>query len=162
MRRLASRVAMPIVLLGLWLLLNDSVSGGHLVLGAAIAIVLSLLAPTLRPVRASLSHPLVALRLIAHVWLDIAHSNLAVSWRILLGRRSEARPGFLDIPLRMRDPHALAALSCIITYTPGTVWAGHDAQSNTLTLHVLDLRDPEAWIRTVQHRYETPLMEIFE
>jgi multicomponent K+:H+ antiporter subunit E len=53
-------------------------------------------------------------------------------------------------------------LSIIITGTPGTVWAGHDPVGNILTLHVLDLQDEDAWIRTVKDRYERPLMEIFE
>ncbi|MER1966408.1 Na+/H+ antiporter subunit E [Castellaniella sp. GW247-6E4] len=153
---------LPCLLLLLWLLLNDSLSTGNLVLGGSIALILSLLAPGLRPVRASLSHPLTAARLIGHVAADIARSNVAVGWRILRGDRAGALPGFLDIPLRMRDPHGLAALACIITYTPGTVWAGLDEQTHTLTLHVLDLQDREAWTRTIQDRYEAPLMEIFE
>ncbi|HLR13383.1 MAG TPA: Na+/H+ antiporter subunit E, partial [Burkholderiaceae bacterium] len=35
-------------------------------------------------------------------------------------------------------------------------------EDNVLTLHVLDLKDEDAWRRTVQQRYEKPLMEIFE
>uniref|UniRef100_UPI003342A492 Na+/H+ antiporter subunit E n=1 Tax=Castellaniella defragrans TaxID=75697 RepID=UPI003342A492 len=162
MRAFLRFLPLPCLLLALWLLLNDSLSAGNLVLGAAIALILSLLAPSLRPVRASLSHPWTAVRLIWHVAADIAHSNIAVGRRILLGDRAHATPGFLDIPLRMHDPHGLAALACIITYTPGTVWSGLDEQTHVLTLHVLDLRDREAWIRTIQNRYEAPLMEIFE
>lgn len=162
MRALLRFLPLPCLLLALWVLLNDSLSAGSLVLGAAIALVLSLLAPALRPVRATLSHPLVAIRLIWHVWVDIAHSNIAVSKRILQGDAADASPGFLDIPLELRDPHGLAALSCIITYTPGTVWSGFDEQHNILTLHVLDLKDRDAWIHLVQTRYAAPLMEIFE
>lgn len=150
------------LLLVLWALLNDSLSVATLVLGSAIALVLSLLAPILRPVHARLARPLIALRLIGHVAADIFHSNLAVGHRILLGDRSDASPGLLDIPLQMRDPHGLAALSCIITYTPGTVWAGLNEDTHVLTLHVLDLKDRAAWTRTIQDRYEAPLREIFE
>ncbi len=52
-------------------------------------------------------------------------------------------------------------LSIIVTGTPGTVWAGLDPATNVLTLHVLDLQDEAAWVRTINHRYERPLMEIF-
>ena len=56
----------------------------------------------------------------------------------------------------------LALLSCIITYTPGTVWSGFSEEKGLLTLHVLDLRDQQYWINLIQQRYERPLKEIFE
>ena len=61
----------------------------------------------------------------------------------------------------MRDPAGLAALACIITATPGTAWAGYDAASGVLTMHVLDLADPQAMRDTIRGRYERRLMEIF-
>jgi multicomponent K+:H+ antiporter subunit E len=36
------------------------------------------------------------------------------------------------------------------------------SDGRTLTLHVLDLQDEAAWIRTIKRRYERPLMEIFQ
>lgn len=162
MRRLLSFLPLPCLLLALWLLLNDSLSAGQIALGGAIAIMLSLLAPILRPVRARLRRPLTALRLIVHVARDIVQSNYLVSLRILQGDASAARSGFLDIPLQINDPHGLAALACIVTFTPGTVWAGHDTERNVLTLHVLDLSDPAGLTRIIQDRYQRPLMEIFE
>lgn len=68
----------------------------------------------------------------------------------------------MQIPLDMRDPHALAALGCIITGCPGTVWAGLTEDCKIFTIHVLDLRDESEWVDTVKNRYETLLMEIFE
>jgi len=162
MRRLLRFLPLPCLLLILWLLLNDSLSAGQVVLGTVIALTLGLLAPILRPVRARLAHPLIALRLIGHVAADIARSNRDVGLRILRGERAQAHPGFLRIPLRIRDPHGITALSCIVTFTPGTVWAGHDQEQNILTLHVLDLKDSEGLTGMIQNRYEGPLMEIFE
>ncbi|WP_323017098.1 Na+/H+ antiporter subunit E [Castellaniella sp.] len=162
MRRLLGFLPLPCLLLVLWLLLNDSLSSGQILLGLIIALILSLLAPILRPVRSHPRRPLTALRLICHVARDIVQSNYLVSLRILQGHASRATPGFLDIPLRIHDPHGLAALACIVTFTPGTVWAGHDTRRHVLTLHVLDLSDPEGLTRIIQDRYERPLMEIFE
>lgn len=162
MKRFLRLLYLPISLLLLWLILNDSMSAGHLILGLSIAVVLSILAPILRPVRASLSHPLIALRLIWHVAYDISLSTRDVGYRILQGDRTMAESGFLDIPLRIRDPHGLAALAGIVTFTPGTVWAGHDPVDNILTLHVLDLGNPDGLTKVIQDRYEAPLMEIFE
>lgn len=162
MKRLLQSLPLAGLLLILWLVLNDSLSAGHLALGAAIALTLALLAPVLRPTRARLSHPLVALRLAGHVAIDIVRSNLDVGRFILRDPRAGTPSGFLDIPLRIRDPHGLATLACIVTFTPGTVWTGHDPERNVLTLHVLDMRDPQHLTRIIQDRYERPLMEIFE
>ena len=68
----------------------------------------------------------------------------------------------MKIPLDLRDPYGLATLACIICATPGTVWAGLSPDGCSLTIHVLDLQDEEAWVRTIKQRYERPLMEIFE
>lgn len=162
MKHLLRRAMLPSFLFVTWLLLNQSLAPGHIVLGAVLALVLTWLAGWLRPLRAYPKRPLVALRLIWHVAVDIAVSNYAVGMLVWKGKRNNATPGFLKIPLQITDPHALAAMACIITYTPGTVWADYSEDDKILTLHVLDLKDEAAWRHTVQHRYERPLLEIFE
>jgi multicomponent K+:H+ antiporter subunit E len=83
---------------------------------------------------------------------------------IVLGLVRDRRicSGFVDIPLELRDPHGLAVLAMIVTATPGTVWAGLSPDGATLTLHMLDIRDEQEWIRWFKDRYERRLMEIFE
>lgn len=148
-------------LLGLWLLLNQSLSPGHILLGCAVGIVggwslKQLALPIMR-----LRRPGVICRLAATVLRDIVLSNIAVA-RIILGlRRREWSSGFVEIPLELRDPYGLAALACIITSTPGTLWADFDAPNGVLTIHVLDLVDRSEWIRVIKERYERPLLEIF-
>jgi multicomponent K+:H+ antiporter subunit E len=110
---------------------------------------------------ARLRHPLAILRLAARVFADIVRSNVAVA-RIVLRRAHRHRPAFVDIPLEVRHPAALTALACIITATPGTVWARYDSARSTLTLHVLDVADERALASVIKQRYERPLMEIFE
>lgn len=162
MKRLKRTLVLPLFLFLTWVVLTNTRSLLVLVLGAVLAALLTWLAGWLRPLRAYPKRPLTALRLILHVAIDIAKSNVAVGLLVWNWPRAGATPGFVQIPLRMRDPHALAGLACIITYTPGTVWADHSEEDNVLTLHVLDLKDEDAWRRTVQQRYEKPLMEIFE
>ena len=70
--------------------------------------------------------------------------------------------GFVRVPLDMRDPYGLAALACIVTATPGTVWVEYDSAEGAMLLHVLDLVDKEEWVRIIKDRYERRLMEIFE
>jgi len=91
---------------------------------------------------------------------DIVQSNLGVA-RIVLGLR-KPRPGFVQIPLDLTDPHGLAVLAGIVTATPGTVWVDHDTVSSTLTLHVLDLKSEQEWIDWIKNRYERLLLGVFE
>jgi len=155
----------PIVsfcLLALWLLLNQAVSFGHVLLGCVIALVGGRIMTVLELPRVRVKRPAVILRLLRLVAVDIVRSNLAVG-RIVLGLgRRQRRAGFVEIPLDMRDPYGLASLACIISSTPGTLWGYFDAQKATLMIHVLDLVDQEEWIRTVKDRYERHLLEIFE
>lgn len=153
---------LPLVLFVLWMLLQESWTLDQVALGLFLSIIISIAAWPFRPIRATMQHPFIALRLIWHVAIDIAKSNYDVGSIVWRGKRSKATPGFLDIPLTIRDPHGLAALACIITYTPGTVWAGYVEETNVLTLHILDLKDEEFWLNVIQKRYQEPLIEIFE
>jgi multicomponent K+:H+ antiporter subunit E len=149
-------------LLALWLLLNQSVSPGHIVLGSVIAVLTSWVMAALRPDKPRIRRPGAALRLTGMVLVDILRSNLAVGRIILRSRKPGVNAGFMTVPLDMRSPQGLAVLSVIITSTPGTIWLNYDAAKGTLLLHVLDLVDETVWIRTIKGRYERLLMEIFE
>lgn len=149
------------IFLGFWLLLNQSLSMGHIILGAGTGLIggwalAALEQPNARPRRL-----LKVLRLVVVVLADIVRSNIAVA-RIILGfGRRGRRPGFIEIPLELRNPYALAVLACIITSTPGTLWVKFEEPSGTLTIHVLDLVDKADWISTIKIRYEQSLLEIF-
>lgn len=154
---------LAMALLCLWLLLNDVLEPGHIVLGAVIAVLLALGSASMRPLQARPRRLPLLIKLIFTVLLDVVRSNIGVA-RVILGlvRDREVKSGFLDIPLELRDPHGLAGLAMIVTSTPGTVWVELTPDSSMLTLHVLDLRDEAALIRTIKRRYEQPLREIFE
>jgi multicomponent K+:H+ antiporter subunit E len=150
-------------LLALWLILNESLAPGHLLLGAAIALggvaVYNRLQPAANRMR---NRPGAALSLLGLVFADIVRSNLAVA-RIVLGLGASRRvAGFLALPLELRHPGGLAVIACIITATPGTSWVRYDSAANVVTIHVLDLVDADDWIRLFKQRYERRLLEIFE
>jgi len=147
-------------LLVMWLLLNDSLSLGHVLLGLLFAVALAWSSGALRPLTPRIRQAHLALVLLAFVLRDIVRSNIGVA-RIVLGGR-EVHSGFVNIPLDLTDPHGLAVLAGIVTATPGTVWVDHDAATNTLTLHVLDLKSETEWIDWIKQRYERLLMGIFE
>ncbi|MBM6582252.1 Na+/H+ antiporter subunit E [Microvirga sp. BT689] len=149
-------------LVALWLLLNQSVSAGHVILGSVIAILASWMMAALRPEKPRIRRPGTILRLAGLVLLDILRSNVAVGRIIVRSREPGVNAGFMTIPLDLRSRNGLAVLSIIITSTPGTTWVSYDAAKGTLLLHVLDLVDETVWIRTIKGRYERMLMEIFE
>lgn len=162
MRRL---LPFPLVAAGLfvlWLLINQTLTWGQLLLGAAAALAGQWVLTALQPPNARMRRLGAMFRLASQVLADIVRSNIAVA-RIVLGLgRRERRPGFVHIPLELRDPYGLAALACIITSTPGTLWVSFDSTRGILMIHVLDLIDETEWIQTIKDRYERLLLEIFE
>lgn len=149
------------IFLGFWLLLNQSLSTGQFLLGASMALIGGWALAALEQPKARPRRPLAILRLAFIVSADIVKSNIAVACIIIGFGRRERRPGFVDIPLELRDPYGLALLACIITSTPGTLWVKFEEPAGKLTIHVLDLVDKAEWINTIKSRYEQPLLEIF-
>ncbi len=155
----------PLISLGLflvWLLLNQSLSRGHLVLALLLALGLPIMFKELRPQKVRVRHLGTILRLCFTVMWDTTLSNIAVL-RLLLrpGTRRHAAD-FVKIPLQLRDPNGLAVLAMIVCITPGTAWAELARDRSMLMLHVLEVDDAEAIVQHIQTRYERPLMEIFE
>jgi multicomponent K+:H+ antiporter subunit E len=81
---------------------------------------------------------------------------------ILFADYANLNSQFIRVPLTMRDPYGLAALSCLINMTPGTVWTEVQPENHELVLHVFDLHDAGWWVDTIKTRYEAPLIQIFE
>lgn len=148
-------------LLAMWLLLNQSVSPGQILLGCMVGIAGGLAISTLQIPSGRVHRPLAIIRLAFIVLLDIIRSNVAVA-RIILTPGREAKSGFLTVKLDLRNEYALSILACMLTSTPGTVWVNFDSAKGVLLLHVLDLVDEQTWIDLIKHRYERLLMEIFE
>jgi multicomponent K+:H+ antiporter subunit E len=148
-------------LFAIWLVLNQSVSPGNILLGMLFAYIGAWTITAIEPPKVSVRSPGAILKLAALVIFDIMRSNIAVA-RIITGLAKPAKSGFVRIPLDLQNSGGLAILAIIITSTPGTVWVDFDSREKLLTIHVLDLVDEEGWIRTVKKRYERFLLEIFE
>jgi multicomponent K+:H+ antiporter subunit E len=162
MRRFLPFPLLAACLVVLWLLLNQALSLGHILLGVMVAVVGGWTFGALDPPKARVRRPGAILRLLSLVLIDILRSNVAVG-RIILGLGGRERiSGFVNIPLDLRDSYGLAALACIITSTPGTLWVSFNAADGVLMIHVLDLIDESEWVRTIKVRYERLLLEIFE
>ncbi|MFC7477519.1 Na+/H+ antiporter subunit E [Dankookia sp. GCM10030260] len=163
MRRVLPHPLIALALLLSWLVLAGSASPGTILLGSIIAFAGSWALASLAPPRARLRRLAVLPGLLRDVLVEVVRSNNAVA-RIILGPAVEGtrRSGFVHIPLDMRSPQGLAALACILTATPGTVWVEYDSTEGTMLLHVLDLIDEAEWVRIVKEKWERRLMEIFE
>lgn len=160
-RRCLPHPLMSGFLLLAWLLLQRSLAPATLLAGVLVALGLGWAFGKLRPPAARIRNVPLLVRLLLRVMGDIVRSNLAVA-RLVLRPGGQVRSGFVSVPLELTDPYGLAALACIITSTPGTIWVDHDSTRRVLLIHVLDLVDEAAWIGNIKRRYERPLLEIFQ
>jgi len=146
-----------------WLLLNQSLDVGTLLLAAIFAIAVPLLTQSLRPRgTVHIRRPGTAVKLAFVVVHDMVESALTVARLLLTCHNDEMQSRFVRVPLELRDPNALAALAMIVCLTPGTAWGEISLDRSSLLIHLFDERDPDAFIALVKSRYERPLMEIFE
>ena len=160
-RRVLPAPGLSLVLFVAWPVLNLSFSIGHLVLGAALAIAIPWFTEPFRDERPRLRRIGVATKLTLVVLWDIVVSNIDVAKRIV-GPESRIRPGYVWLPLSIRDPHGIVMLAGIITMTPGTLSADLSDDRRHLLVHTFHLEDEATVIESIKTRYEAPLMEIFE
>jgi len=160
MKRLFPHPLLAVVLLVFWLMLQQSIALGQILLGGVIAIGASLAAGAIIPERLRVRRPLKVLKLAAVAGLDIIQSNIAVLV-ILLNPWAKPKGEFIEIPLEVTQPFALAVLACLLTATPGSAWLEYDGEKSTVLVHVFNVDDPDEWAATIKKRYEPLLLEIF-
>jgi multicomponent K+:H+ antiporter subunit E len=148
------------MLLATWLLLNENISVGHVLLGSALAVTGSWVLVRLDAPAPVFRRLWLILSLLLGVAVDMARSNFRVA-RLILKEKRERTPGFVRIELSVRSPYSVAVLACIITATPGTSWVVYEPAGNVLVIHVLDLVDDDDWGDIIRVRYEGLLKEIF-
>ena len=161
MRRLLPHPWITLMLLLVWLALNNTLAPAHIVLGALLALAIPLATTSLVPGSwPTLRRPDVIVRLMLAVLYDIVMSNIEVARRVL-GPESAIRPGFIKVPLDLTDDWAITALAGIITMTPGTLTADIAVDRSHLLVHAFHIDDAQALIASIKTRYEAPLQEIF-
>jgi multicomponent K+:H+ antiporter subunit E len=163
-RRVLPSPLLSLALLAAWLMLNETLSLGHVLLGAALALTLPLLTARWQPRAPRLRRADIALRLAVTVLLDIVRANFTVA-RLILGDEREIQPRFVWVPLSLHNPHARVLLAGIVTLTPGTLSADFSDDGHHLLVHAFDVDDDAAQaalIDDIRQRYEVPLRRIFE
>ena len=144
-----------------WLMLNESVSAGNLLLAALLGVLIPSFSQRYRSDQMRIKSWGTVLSLTGVVLWDIVKSNIDVAKRVL-GNEALMQPRFVWVPLDLRDPHAIVALAGIITLTPGTVSSELSEDRRHLLVHALHCEDPAALVQDIKSRYEQPLREIFE
>nr|WP_299243193.1 Na+/H+ antiporter subunit E [uncultured Halomonas sp.] len=160
-RRWLPMPMLSILLLVVWLLLQQSLGLGHWLLGGALALLIPLVVAPFYEHPPLLKRPLLLVRYIIRVLGDIIVANLQVSW-IILHPRKHMNPAFIEYPLQLKENFSITVLASTITLTPGTVSAHLRMDGKSLLIHALDVDDIDKEIRDIHERYERPLMEIFE
>lgn len=161
MKRLLPHPLLSFTLLLLWLLLNNSFSAGHIVLGSLLALALPLLTHAFWPEAVRVRNPMTLLRFVWRVLGDILLANVIVARRIL-GAPHKLQPGFMRVPLDIRSPLGISLLANTICLTPGTVSCDLSADGRSLLVHALHVEDIKAEIAQIKARYEQPLHEVFD
>lgn len=160
-RRWFPHKTLSVYMVIVWLLLNNSISPGHILLGAFLGWLIPWLTQAFWPEVLHIRKPLLVLKMAAIIFYDIIVANLILAVRIL-GPVNQLQPAFVKVPLDIDHDFTIALLASIISLTPGTVSADVNKEGGYLLLHCLHVVDPEAEIRLVKERYEAPLKEIFE
>ena len=162
MRKLFPAPLLSLGLVAMWLLLNESLSAGHVVLAMLFGWLLPVLFAPLRPQHPKIRHPWLIARYIGRVGADVLVSNVRVARDLIFARRKPIHSAFVAVPLDLRDPSALGALAMVTTVVPGTVWCELARDSHAVLLHVWNLDDEAAFIAHYKRVYEAPLLEIYQ
>jgi multicomponent K+:H+ antiporter subunit E len=152
---------LTLVLVLVWLLLNNSLAPGHILLGLLLGWLIPLFTWRFWPETLRLHAPLTLLRFIGVVLWDILVANLTVA-RLIVGQPGKLRPAFFEVPLDLKGEIGSSLLANTISLTPGTVSLELSPDHRSLRVHALDAPDPDALVQEIKARYEAPLKKVFE
>ena len=152
---------LSLLLLIIWLLLNNTIDIGHIVLGTILAILIPWFTSSFWPEKICLGSPKVMIKFFFVVIYDIIKANITVA-KLILGPKDSLNPGFLEVDLDIKNPLGISVLASTISLTPGTVSSDLSFDKKTLIVHSLHIEDEKTEIQKIKDRYEKPLMEIFK
>lgn len=152
--------AQSLILFVVWLLLNNTLAPGQILLGAVLALVIPLLVAPLQSPQPRVVRHWRAVRYAGLVLWDILVANFEVALRVL-GPSRRLQPAFVAIPLEVEGVLPITILASTISLTPGTVSAEISADRKWLYVHALHVEDEAALVAQIKTRYETPIKEIF-
>ena len=161
MKKILPHPVLSLILWIIWLLLNNTVAPGHLILGAILAMIIPLLTTEFLHEKVCMRHPVTLVKFLMVVFWDILVANLVVA-KLILGNKDKLQPVFLHIPLDIKEPLTISLFAHTISLAPGTLSCDLSEDKKTLLVHGLHEEDPQAAINGLKERYEQPLKRMFE
>jgi multicomponent K+:H+ antiporter subunit E len=152
---------LSVLLVGVWMLLLNSVTLGGLLLGIIFGTLVPLATAAYWPNRPKVRLGWPVVDYLAIVFFDIIVANFEIARLILFRRNKDLRSHWIVVPLELRSPEAITALAGTISLTPGTVTSDISADGRSLLVHMLDVDDTDAAVKRIKTRYEARLLRIF-
>jgi multicomponent Na+:H+ antiporter subunit E len=152
-------------MLGIWFLLNDSLSGEIFVSGLILSLFLALWSSKFFPVFKHVSltpKSLWAFLRFTGVFLaELIRANVDVALRVL-SPSLPIKPGIVAVKTRLKDPLARLMLANAITLTPGTFTL--DIRDDILYIHWIDAGDVHDNLETdaIVQKFEKHLEALFD
>jgi len=159
--KLLPHPALTLFLIAVWMVVNNTLGLGHLLLGTVLAVLIPLLTRRFWPEAPKVARWGLLLRYLTVLLTDIVVANFWVA-SLVLRPGGGLRPGFVWFPVALTDPFAITVLASTISLTPGTVSVDLSEDARHLLIHSIDLDDAQALVDQIKQRYEGPLQEIFQ
>lgn len=160
LRRLFPHPLLTFILWVIWLLLNNTMAMGHVVLGGLLAIFIPWLTSSFWPEKIIITRPWLLIKYILVVLFEIMVANVVVA-KLILGRNKKLNPGFIHYELQLQSPVGIGLLANTISLTPGTVSCDLSEDRRFLLIHSLHIDDVAQIKADIHRKFERPLKEIF-
>ena len=160
MRRILPQPVLSLVLLVTWLVLNNSIAPGSIVMGAIVALIVPWITYRFWELGAGVKDLGALLGYVGVVLTDIIHANFVVA-RQVLGANRALKSELFEMELDLHGALPISILAATITLTPGTVSCRISPDRSSLWVHALHAEDRDEEIATIKQRYEARLQRIF-
>ncbi len=161
MKKLIPHPGLSALLLIIWLLVNNTISPGHILLGGSLATLIPYFTSAFSPGEIRIAHSMLFIKYLVRLVWDILVANLQVALWIIQPNK-KLQPVFLRYKLTLESPLAITVLANTISLTPGTVSCDVTSDNRHILIHSLHTEDPESVLRQIHDRYEQPLLEAFK
>jgi multicomponent K+:H+ antiporter subunit E len=143
-----------------WLSLTHQFTVGNILLAAILAWLIPLAVSRVRTAAVPIRKPTKMIAFIGLLFGDIVVSNIVVAKQVL-GTPKRLQPGFVIIPLDLKEVLPITILASTISLTPGTVSIEVSKNRKKLYVHALHVESESKLVDRIKYRYEKPLKEIF-
>lgn len=98
------------------------------------------------------------LRFVYHFFRELILANIHLAKVVLTKERDLIQPGFIEYPVGHLTKFEIFVLSHCITLTPGSATIEVSPDFTSLTLHILDLRVANEFVKSIQRDLEVPIL----